>query len=211
MYPAKHFCQDDHQQQLALIKEYPLATILLPRSESKLNDVCQIPLLFDSSQQLFIGHAAIYNPLSALNKQEVGLVFNSENCYLPPSYSNNKTLPSWLYARVEVTAEVNIVTSLSKQKQIMTFLTAHFEQHFNAPVQDNWQISQLSEKSLHGMFKQLAFIEFKPITWHGNFKLSQNKPDEIRQLISTNLLKAGQASVAKLFGAYSLRKPKGQI
>ena len=211
MYPAKHFCQDDRQQQLALIKEYPLATILLPRSESQLNDICQIPLLFDSSQQLLIGHVAIYNPLSALNEQEVGLVFNSENCYLPPSYADNKTLPSWLYARVEVTAEVNIVSSLSKKEQIMTLLTDHFEQHFNAPEQDNWQITQLSEKNLHGMFQQLTFIEFKPITWRGNFKLSQNKPDDIRQLIKTNLIRAGQPSIAKLFRACSQKKPKGQI
>lgn len=209
MYPAKHFCQDDRQQQLALIKEYPLATILLPSSESKLNDVCQIPLLFDSSQQIFIGHVAIYNPLSAINEQEVSLVFNSENCYLPPSYSNNKALPSWLYARVKVTAEANIVTSLNKQKQIMTLLTDHFEQHFNPSEPDNWKVTQLSEKSLLDMFQQLAFIEFKPITWHGNFKLSQNKPDDIRQLIKTNLIKTGQLGIAKLFEASSQRKAKG--
>ncbi|KTF15991.1 FMN-binding negative transcriptional regulator [Pseudoalteromonas sp. H105] len=209
MYPAKHFSQDDRQQQLALIKEYPLATILLPSSENKLNDVCQIPLLFDSSQQIFIGHVAIYNPLSAINEQEVSLVFNSENCYQPPSYSNNKALPSWLYARVEVTAEVSIVSSLNKKKQIMTLLTDHFEQHFNALEQDNWQITQLSEKNLHGMFQQLTFIEFKPITWRGNFKMSQNKPDDIRQLIKTNLIKTGQPGIAKLFGASSQRKPNG--
>ncbi|MGO2373295.1 MAG: FMN-binding negative transcriptional regulator [Pseudoalteromonas prydzensis] len=198
MYPARHFQQHDSKQLQQLVSSYPLATILMPNPQSQLNDVCLVPLLFDSTREIFIGHVAKYNPLSLLDGQSVNLLFSGDDCYLSPTYAHNKTLPSWLYASVYVTAEVRIVKDQHHKEQIMQRLTTHFEQHFSEHATDKWQIDEVPVQQREAMYQQLSFIEFIPSRWRGNFKLSQNKPAEIRAAIKQSLTLAGKLSIAEL-------------
>lgn len=199
MYPAEHFQQHDGKQLQLLVNSYPLATILMPNSQSQLNDICRAPLLYDLEQKVFIGHVAKYNPLSLLDGQSVNLLFSGEDCYLSPSYSQNKTLPSWLYSSVYITAQVRLITNTDKKEQIMQRLTDHFELHFSKPDTTKWQLDEVPVQHRHAMYQQLSFIEFIPCHWRGNFKLSQNKPATIRKVIKDNLIKHGKESIAQLF------------
>lgn len=198
MYPARHFQQHDSKQLQQLVKSYPLATILMPNTQSQLNDICRVPLLYDSAREVFIGHVTKYNPLSSFDGQSVNLLFSGDDCYLSPSYAHNKTLPSWLYSSVYVTAEVQLITNEDEKAQIMQRLTDHFEQHFSEHATDIWQLDEVPEQHRHAMYQQLSFIEFIPSHWRGNFKLSQNKPNEIRAAIKQSLTLAGKLSIAEL-------------
>ncbi|WP_404338554.1 FMN-binding negative transcriptional regulator [Pseudoalteromonas mariniglutinosa] len=194
MYPAAHFQQHDAKQLQQLINAYPLATILLPNSQSALNTVSQVPVLFDTKRQLFIAHVSKYNPLGTADGQSVQLIFNSENCYLSPSYTDNPILPSWLYASVLVTAQLKLITKQSQQEQIMKQLTEHFEQ----PFSPQWQLEQLPEKHRYAMYQQLSFIEFMPTHWQGIFKLSQNKSAATREQIKASLTRINKPQIAEL-------------
>ncbi|NMM41709.1 FMN-binding negative transcriptional regulator [Pseudoalteromonas arctica] len=198
MYPAKHFQQHDSKQLQQLVNSYPLATILMPNPQSQLNDICRVPVLYDTNRQLFIAHVAKYNPLSSLDGQSVNLLFSGDDCYLSPAYADNKTLPSWLYSSVYVTAKVRIVKDQHHKEQIIQRLTDHFEQHFTQPDTTKWQLDEVPVQHRHAMYQQLSFIEFIPSHWRGNFKLSQNKPPEIRAAIKQNLVLAGKLSIAEL-------------
>ena len=198
MYPAAHFQQHDSKQLQQLVNSYPLASILMPNPQSQLNDICRVPLLYDSAREVFIGHVAKYNPLSLLDGQSVKLFFCGDDCYLSPAYAHNKTLPSWLYSSVYVTAKVRIVKNQQHKEQIMQRLTDHFEQHFTEHATDKWQLDEISVKHRHVIYQQLSFIEFIPRHWRGNFKLSQNKPAEVRAAIKQNLTLAGKLSIAEL-------------
>lgn len=198
MYPARHFQQHDSKQLRQLVNNYPLATILMPNSQSQLNDICRVPLLYDSTREVFIGHVAKYNPLSLLDGQSVNLLFSGDDCYLPPAYADNKILPSWLYSSVYVTTEVRIVKDQHHKELIMKRLTDHFEQHFTQPDTTKWQLDEVPVQHRHAMYQQLSFIEFIPSHWRGNFKLSQNKPAKIRAAIKQNLMLAGKLNIAEL-------------
>ncbi|MEL0606494.1 FMN-binding negative transcriptional regulator, partial [Pseudoalteromonas undina] len=56
------------------------------------------PVLSEPSRNIFLAHVAKNNPLRHSDKHSEKLLFNGDNCYLSRSYSNNKTVPSWLYA-----------------------------------------------------------------------------------------------------------------
>lgn len=198
MYPARHFQQHDSKQLQQLVNSYPLATILMPNTQNQLNDICRVPLLFDSAREIFIGHVAKYNPLSLLDGQSVSLLFSGDDCYLPPAHADNKILPSWLYSSVYVATEVRIVKDLHHKELIMKRLTDHFEQHFTQPDTTKWQLDEVPVQHRHAMYQQLSFIEFIPSHWRGSFKLSQNKSAEIRAAIKQSLMLAGKLSIAEL-------------
>jgi transcriptional regulator len=194
MYPPAHFQEHDIKQLHALVKQFPLATILVPDVRNSLNNLCHIPLLFDETRNVFIAHVAKHNPLAQLNTKSVKLLFNGDNCYLSPSYSNNKTLPSWLYSSVQVIANVDIIKSNDEKDKIMRQLTSHFEQGFT-PM---WTIDDVPKEHRKAMYQQLAFIELTPTHWQGNFKLSQNKPLDVRAAIKHNLTLINKHTIAAL-------------
>lgn len=194
MYPAAHFQEHNIEQLHTLVNEYPLANVFMPCKQSDLNKHCHVPLLFDAQHQLFIGHVTKDNPLSGCNNQLVNLLFNGENAYLSPSYANNKTLPSWLYCSVLVTAKVRIITCNKQRELIMTKVTTHFEKGFE-PV---WSVDNVPKAHKEAMYQQLSFVELQPTNWQGNFKLSQNKPAAVKDTIKESLIKVGQEGLAKL-------------
>jgi len=195
MYPPSHFQEHDIKRLQALVEQFPLASILTPSSQSDLNNICHVPVLYDPICNVFTAHVAKHNPLTQCDKRSVKLHFNGDSCYLSPSYSNNKTLPSWLYSSVQVTAKVEIIKSDSEKEKIMSQLTTHFEQ----TIKPMWNINDMPTRSRQAMYQQLSFIEFTPTHWSGNFKLSQNKSAEIRAQIKENLKQAHKHSIAALF------------
>ncbi|KDC48138.1 FMN-binding negative transcriptional regulator [Pseudoalteromonas fuliginea] len=195
MYPPIHFQEHNIERLQALVKQFPLATILMPCSQSDLNNICQVPVLYELSRNVFIAHVAKHNPLTQCDKQSVKLLFSGDNCYLSPSYSNNKTLPSWLYSSVQVTAKVDIIKSDIEKEKIMRQLTSYFEQGFT-PM---WSIDEVPKNHREAMYQQLSFITFTPIHWQGNFKLNQNKPVDVRAAIKNSLARENKGSIAALF------------
>jgi transcriptional regulator len=195
MYPPKHFQEHNSEQLQSLVNQFPLATIFMPSLQNALNDICHTPLLFDAHRNMFIAHVAKKNPLSALNNELVNLLFSGDNCYLPPAYANNEILPSWLYSSVLVTAKVNIIEGDAKKERVMRQLTTHFE----ADSSVKWSVDSVPEKHRLMMYQQLSFIEFTPIHWQGNFKLSQNKSDTVREHIKQSLILAKKHTIAALF------------
>ena len=195
MYPPIYFQEHNIERLQALVEQFPLASILMPCSQSDLNNICQVPVLYEPSRNVFIAHVARHNPLTQCDKQSVKLLFSGDNCYLSPSYSNNKTLPSWLYSSVQVTANVNIIESDNEKDKIMRQLTSHFEQGFT-PM---WNITDVPKSNRQAMYQHLNFIEFTPTHWSGNFKLSQNKSPEVRARIKQSLELANKRSIAQLF------------
>ncbi len=195
MHPPTHFQEHNIERLQALVEQFPLASILTPSSQSDLNDICQVPVLYEHSRNVFIAHVAKHNPLTQCDKQSVKLLFSGDNCYLSPAYSNNKTLPSWLYSSVQVTAKVDIIKSDIEKDKIMRQLTSYFEQ----PFKPMWSIDEVPKNHREAMYEQLSFIEFTPTHWSGNFKLSQNKSPEVRARIKQSLELANKRSIAKLF------------
>lgn len=193
-YPPKPFTHIPESQLFELIAQYPLATILSCSSTETLGHVCQVPMLFDRDTGTFIGHIAANNPLVRQENNTIKLLFDGPNAYLSPNHCNNDILPSWLYANVEVTGKLELITEHSEQLATMIQLTNHFEQGFDTP----WQMNKLNDKMINAMFKQIRFLRITASQYKGNFKLSQNKPMRIREQAIASLQDEGKTSIAQL-------------
>ncbi|TMP44765.1 transcriptional regulator [Pseudoalteromonas citrea] len=193
-YPPKPFTHIPEAQLYELIAQYPLATILSCSSPAALDQVCQVPMLFDRDTDTFIGHVTANNPLVQQENNTIKLLFNGPNAYLSPNHCNNDILPSWLYASVEVTGTLELIKDHSEQLAAMTQLTNHFEQGFDTP----WQMNKLNDKMINAMFKQIRFLRITASQHKGNFKLSQNKPMRIREQVIASLHAEGRTSMAQL-------------
>ncbi|MBQ4850443.1 FMN-binding negative transcriptional regulator [Pseudoalteromonas sp. MMG012] len=201
-YPPKPFTEVNETDLYHLMAQYPLATILSADPNTALNNTCQIPMLFDETCSHFICHVTANNPLTLQVSKSVKLLFNGPNAYLSPNHCNNETLPSWLYATVEVEGILELITEPQAQLAAMNTLTDHFERGFDTP----WQVADLDDQLVNAMFKHIRFLRIKPLQCTGVFKLSQNKPSHIRQQVIKSLMTEGQDSVAELMRTHSKQR-----
>ncbi|MBD1582847.1 FMN-binding negative transcriptional regulator [Pseudoalteromonas sp. S16_S37] len=192
-YPAAYFQDNSQARILALVEQAPLATILFASESEQLNDAIYAPLVFDESQQLFIGHVAANNPLTQYQSIKVKMLFHGPNGYLSPNHSDELVVPTWLYANTQLTGELIFVREHEQKLSMMNFITDHFEQSFANP----WPVSALDDVKRDAMFKHIEFFTICVNNWQGHFKLSQHKPQRVREQIKQSLSDQGSTALAE--------------
>ncbi|MCF6436695.1 FMN-binding negative transcriptional regulator [Pseudoalteromonas sp. MMG022] len=198
MYPARYFQEQHPERLLSLVQQSPLASILFDNHLSGLNEVVYTPLVFDEAKWVFIGHVVKSNPLVQQNDSMVKLLFHGPNSYISPSHSEALTLPSWLYANVQIEGRFELVADHQLKRDMMTQITDHFEREFHDP----WLVSSLETNKLDTLFKHIAFFTISIEQWHGNFKLSQNKSPKVKAQIMQSLKTRGNEALSELVGSY---------
>ncbi len=215
MYPPKHFKknEDENYKLSAVINDNPLATLLININEP-LPHISHIPFHFsecesscDSSSeienQVLIAHVSNHHPLAKkLLTQElvqVGLVFHGEQGYISPhchddvlDHMNGQVVPTWNYAKVHVTGIATGILTPEKKYQQMKISSQHFEREQETP----WKLTEVSDKKIRQMLTAITFFEVSINTIKGNFKLSQNKPEQVKKLIAEKLVKKDKAKLA---------------
>ncbi|NOU49885.1 FMN-binding negative transcriptional regulator [Pseudoalteromonas sp. JBTF-M23] len=192
-YPPAYFQDDSQASILALVQQAPMATILFATNDDELNNAIYAPLVFDESQQVFIGHVAANNPLAQHQSVKVKILFHGPNGYLSPNHSDELVVPTWLYANAQLTGELTLVRDHKRKLSMMNFITEHFEQPFANP----WPVSALDDEKRDAMFKHIEFFTVSIHCWRGHFKLSQNKPLRVREQIKQSLSEQGSTTLAQ--------------
>lgn len=169
------------------------------------------------AQQL-IGHVSNKHPIALqLNSQvnsennckansenrplNISLIFHGEDAYISPNdvsveYRSMQKVPTWNYAKVHVEGYLTEVSCLQKKLQQMTSTTEYFEKskgNKDAQTKDkslNWSIEQAPEKAIEQMLKAITVFTLTITSIEGRFKLSQNKPTQVREQINQQLLKS---------------------
>lgn len=215
MYPPNHFKknEDESQKLNAVINDNPLATLLININEP-LPHVSHIPFHFledestsDSSyeiqNQVLIAHVSNHHPLAVklLTQEHVplSLVFHGEQGYISPHCHDNvednlngQVVPTWNYAKVHVTGIATGILTPEKKYQQMKVSSRYFEREQEKP----WELTEVSDKKIRQMLTAITFFEVNISTIEGNFKLSQNKPEQVKKLIAEKLVKKDKAKLA---------------
>jgi transcriptional regulator len=215
MYQPKHYKnnEDESQKVSAVINDNPLATLLININEP-LPHVSHIPFHFSECQstsdsssevenQVLIAHVSNHHPLAIkLLTQEhvqVSLVFHGEQGYISPHCHddvkdniNGQVVPTWNYAKVHVTGIATVILTPEKKYQQMKISSQHFEREQENP----WELTEVSDKKIRQMLTAITFFEVSISSIKGNFKLSQNKPEQVKQLIAEKLVKKDKAKLA---------------
>ncbi|CAD6879269.1 FMN-binding negative transcriptional regulator [Methylomonas albis] len=203
MYIPKHFDEPRIEVMQALMRDYPLTT-LVTLSASGLN-ANHIPLHWveedGSSYGGLRGHIARSNPLwTDFDPQtEVLAVFQAENAYISPSWyaskpQTGKVVPTWNYAAVHAYGKLRIIDDPAWIRRQLQAMTDEFEAGFPEP----WSVADAPADFTERLLTQIVGIEISVTRLQGKWKVSQNQPPENRSCVIEALRESGQQAMADL-------------
>ncbi|MCJ2376422.1 FMN-binding negative transcriptional regulator [Vibrio sp. ZSDZ34] len=188
--PAK-FKQDDVEELISVIQQYPFAT-LVSNSVDGL-DAMHLPFLLDrvGDELVLKGHIAKANPLwkKVNSGADVLVIFNCPNCYISPNHyptkaQNGKAVPTWNYVVVHVQGKVSYSHDPEWIYKVIDNLTTIHEAGSDTP----WSIEDAPAKFIEKMLPAVVGVEIEVTSIVGQWKLSQNQPSVNKQGVFDSLI-----------------------
>lgn len=211
MYQPPHFREDRPDVLHALMRAYPLATLISvgPDSEPEAN---VIPMLLDATRGekgVLKCHVARANPqwrLLAENGKAL-VVFQGPDAYVTPSWyktkqETGKVVPTWNYAIVQVRGTVTIHEDASWLGAQIRQLTQAHEVHREKP----WAVDDAPASFIDSQIKGIVGLEIAITAIDGKWKVSQNRSIEDRAGVAEGLggeehaAAPGMAGLVREFG-----------
>jgi transcriptional regulator len=179
MYAPRHFRQQDHTEQLALIARYPFVTLTMAGPDGL--QTAHVPVIVDTHAGIVRGHLARANPLVRRidGHTEALLVAQGPNAYISPDwYSAEHQVPTWNYVAVQIRGRPQKLDD-DATMAVLDALSAKFEAAL-APKAP-WRASKLPPQLYAGLRKAIVGFALPIDSIDGNWKLSQNKRADDRQ------------------------------
>lgn len=173
LYEPKHFQVDEREHALALMREYPLATLISGVGGELA--VSHVPLIAREREGgvVLLGHAAKANlhwPTWA-DGARVTAIFRGPDSYVSPSwYTNRESVPTWNYMVVHASGPVTVThDSATKERTLKALIDAH-----DPPYREHWDVA-LTEEFRERMKSAIVGFEITVDSLQAKFKLSQNR------------------------------------
>lgn len=181
MYIPKHFEQSDRQALHDLVREYPLATLVV-NTDSGLS-ANHIPLRIHMDQDnglLLKGHIALANPL--WKAQLIGqalAIFQGPDSYISPNWyptkqEHGKVVPTWNYTAVHATGELRFIDDAGWKLAFLKKLTNDQESSQEKP----WAVTDAPKKFTEKLLSAIVGLELAVTELYGKWKASQNQPEQ---------------------------------
>lgn len=209
MYLPAHFAMDDKASILAILRDYPLATLVYQDQHEfqaeHLPCVYQPAAITANWGSLFC-HAAIGNRLVELASAagtEQGLpilaIFQGPSAYVTPSWYEDKVktgevVPTYNYAVVHVYGRLRLITDAQEFAAKLALLSDHFEQS----REKAWRMDDAPAEFLQQIMQAIAGLDIQIERVVGKAKMSQNKTSFDRQTIADGLRAEGAAAVSEI-------------
>ncbi len=195
MHVPKHFEPKDTESMQALIREYPLGTMVSVGARGL--SANHIPFELEkvpSPYGSLIGHVARANPVWREVSGEVGaiVIFQGANAYISPSWYPSKQLtqkvvPTWNYVAVHAYGEIRVIEDASWLRGHVERLTNRQESAFDHP----WSVSDAPTEFTDKMLGAIVGIEIKIKRLEGMWKASQNRSEQDREGVIDGLCSHG--------------------
>ena len=176
MYQPAHFNEADPATLLALMHEFPLATLIRGGAELAA-DILPLEVERVGETWRVTGHVARANPLwREAAGQPVLLMFQGPQAYVSPNwypskFQHGKAVPTWNYAMVQVHGTLRAIEDPQWLRAFVTRLTERHETGRPVP----WHVADAPADYLDAMLKAIVGIEIEVTRVEGKFKLSQNR------------------------------------
>jgi len=188
-YPPPYHQDYDSNHMIEVIKAYPLATVISIKDNSPL--VTHMPLIYREVDGKLIGHIDIYNPQTALMRDdnEVTIIFSGPQCYISPSVYTTTQLPTWNYIKVHLKGKVKAIESKDTLKESLITMTEFLEQP------NHKYILEADNPRMEGALDYIKMFEITITNWEGKFKLSQDKNKRDTEGAKQELIRANQQNI----------------
>lgn len=187
-YPPKHYQDNNKNHMLAVIKHYPLATLVSVKNSQPL--ITHLPLVYREDGKL-IGHIDKFNPHAELlkNEQPITVIFYGPDAYISPSLFKTKTLPTYNYIRVHLKGTVVEIEDKETLKESLIKMTEFLEQ-----PEHNFVLDANNPSMKHNL-DYIKMFEISIDSWEGKFKLSKDKSPENFELAKAELIRSNKESI----------------
>lgn len=199
MYLPAHFEESRPEALVGLIRERPLATLVV---QGETPDANHIPLQFASqagTAGVLRGHVARANPLwRQLGAGAPALaIFHGPEAYVTPNWyptkqEHGKAVPTWNYAVVHVHGTLKAIDDAAWLRAQVEELTRQEEAAFPHP----WAVADAPADYIEKMLAAVVGIELTIHRMTGKWKTCQNQPAANRAGVVAGLTAAGPENAA---------------
>jgi len=184
LYQPLHFVVDDQQTLLALMREFPLATLVSAAGGEP--SFTHLPLEVDERGGALhlLGHVARANPQWSQwgDGAAVTAIFRGPDAYVSPRwYSTREAVPTWNYIVVHASGRIVITHDSEAKERILKALIDRHDPHYRA------QWDELGEEFREKMKRGIVGLTIIVERLEGKFKLSQNRPAPDRQRVRAEI------------------------
>lgn len=157
-----------------------------------------LPVMLDDSRGEFgtlIAHVARANPhwRTFHGDQEALVVFTGAHGYISPSwYSTDRAVPTWNYVAVHAYGRPKLIEDGAAVLRILADLVSTYESGRETP----WQLDSAPEAYIANMARAIVAFEIPIDRLEGKAKLSQNRPDDIENVIAVLTAQGDAGSIA---------------
>ena len=191
MYIPRHFEEKRLDVLQALIREYPLATLVTLTPDGL--SANHIPLHFDDAPLPYgclRGHVARANPVwqDVSPNVEVLTIFHGPQAYISPSWyptkqETGKVVPTWNYVVVHAHGLLQVRDDPTWLRSQLEQLTQDSEQRFPEP----WRVSDAPLDYTERLLAAIVGIEIVITRLSGKWKVSQNQSEGNREGVREGL------------------------
>ena len=183
MYTPAHFHEDRPEILHALIREFPLATLVMATPSGL--EATHIPFLLENG--VLRGHVARANPIANAAGTPAIAIFHGPQHYISPAWyesrkSDPRVVPTWNYIAVHVHGPIRTFTGKTRLLQIVADLTEHFES-VESGHPNPWSIHDAPLAYIDKLLSAITGIEIPVERLEGKWKVSQNRPAEDRNSV----------------------------
>lgn len=199
MYLPAHFREDRPEVLQALMRDFPLATLVSVGESGLIAN--HLPLLWKPAEGC---HGVLWGHLARANTHwnelsrsgEALAIFQGPQAYISPGWyptkrETGKVVPTWNYATVHCRGRVTVHDDPAWLRFFLTELTARHE----GPRSDPWSVTDAPADYIENLLHAIVGIELSISGIEGKWKVSQNQPERNRESAAAGL---GECPMADL-------------
>jgi transcriptional regulator len=213
MYQPAHHREDRLEVQHALIRSFPLGTLVTSSPSGLIAN--HIPFLIDpaaSKLGTLTAHVARANPQwrDFEPSSEALVVFRGGESYITPSWyetkrETGKVVPTWNYAVVHAYGAITVRDDANWLRRHIAELTAFNERGRAEP----WAVTDAPDAFIGAMVRGIVGIEIEIARIEGKWKVSQNRPEPDRRGVVEGLRAEASAPARDMAELVEAFGPKG--
>jgi transcriptional regulator len=191
MHIDETFDVRDVQTARAIARAHPFATIVTTDLRAT-----HMPCVVDDDEPdglALFGHIARADPVSAMLDGPLLLIFHGPHGYVSASWYAADTIPTWNHVTLHVRGTPQL---LDDPMPVLRRTVDHFESRVASP----WSLDRMGQQARE-MADQVIAFSLRAQSWHGEAKLSQDKPAAKRAEVLAGLEAPGPYANAPLAAA----------
>lgn len=179
-YPPPVFTVDDGEDLKTLLRAAGLATLVSHGSDGIV--VTHLPLIYDETANLLVGHMSRKNPHPNVGAGEALALFHNMDAYVTPGWYPSKAVhgrvaPTWNYEFLHVRGQLRWIEDRDWLLANVSAVTDRFESDQPNP----WKVSDAPSDYVDKLLSAIIGVEIVITSIECRRKMSQNQREDDRQ------------------------------